>query len=114
MQSPPVTGAVRHFFERVKKRKSPNRIAAAGKISSTMPPVEAPAPEPWAEAGEINISTAQQAAMHNGKARKRFMILALRQPFQPTSTRQLRNPRQLWLFGNLSESDGGIDPINIR
>jgi hypothetical protein len=61
----------------VKKRKRPNRIAAAGKISSTMPPVDAPAPEPWANAGEINIPASQQAEVHNGNTRiKRFMIFA--------------------------------------
>ncbi len=50
-------------------------MAAAGKISSTMPPVEAPTPEPWADADEINIPASQQAAVHNGKTRiKRFMI----------------------------------------
>ena len=52
-------------------------MAAAGKISSTKPPVEAPAPEPWAVAGEINIPASQQAAVHNGKTRiKRLMIFA--------------------------------------
>ena len=42
-----------------------------------MPPVEASAPEPWADVGEINIPASQQAAVNNGKTRiKRFMIFA--------------------------------------